>query len=442
MALALTSACASHTIPPPVTKAAHADFVYPAIPADLQRTSAAEHVDLGWRFLQIDDLRSADREFSAALKSSANMYPAHAGHGYVAIARKDFDRAVTAFDAALKASQAYVPALVGRGQALLALRREAEALRAFDAALAADPSLADVRQRAEVLRFRGLQDVIETARDAARSGRLADARTAYGKAIAASPDSAFLYRELGVVERQAGDVDQALTHLRRATELDPFDEAALVQLAEVLEARQDFAGAEAAYRKAMELDPSNELAARLAAAAKNTREASLPPEFKAALTAGQVTRGDLAALIGVRLATVLKAAPVRQVVTTDTRGHWAASWIAEVAAAGIIEPFENHTFQPRTVVRRGDLATAVSRLLTVIAAGDPALRARLTERGDIADMNRRHVQYEAAATAVGSGVMPLVEGSRFLPGRVVSGSEAVEALARVRALSPADDASR
>jgi hypothetical protein len=36
------------------------------------------------------------------------MYPAHAGHGFVALARRDFDRAVTAFDVAVGASHSYV----------------------------------------------------------------------------------------------------------------------------------------------------------------------------------------------------------------------------------------------------------------------------------------------------------------------------------------------
>jgi hypothetical protein len=149
-------ACASRTIPPTtVTTSAHPEFLYPTVPVAMQRTFGAEHVDLGWRYLQIDDLRGADREFAAALKSSSMMYPAHAGQGWVALARRDFDRAVAAFDAALGADRSYVPALVGRGQALLALRRETEALAAFEAALAVDSSLSEVRQRAEVLRFRG-----------------------------------------------------------------------------------------------------------------------------------------------------------------------------------------------------------------------------------------------------------------------------------------------
>jgi tetratricopeptide (TPR) repeat protein len=431
----LTAACASRRVPPPVTSLAHPELLYPTVPVSMQKTFAAEHVSLGWRYLQIDDLRGADREFAAALKSDPKMYPAHAGHGLVALVRRDFDRAVTAFDAALAAMKSYVPALVGRGQALLALRRESEALAAFEAALSADSSLADVRQRAEVLRFRGLQDVIETARSAAKAERITEARAAYERAIAASPESAFLHRELGVLERRAGNSDRALSWLRRAAELDPLDAAVFVQLAELLESRQDLAGAEAAYRRAVELDPSPELDMKLATVAKHAREARLPPEFRAALGAAQITRGDLAAIIGVHLEPIVRAAPTRQVVVTDIRGHWASAWITQVAGAGIIPPFENHTFQPAAAVRRGDLAVAVSRLLTLVAAGDPALRARLAERPAIVDMTRRHVQYAAAAAAVVSGVMPLVEGDRFQVGRPVSGSEAVEVVERVRALS-------
>jgi tetratricopeptide (TPR) repeat protein len=431
----LAASCAAKKIPPPATSLAHPEFLYPAVPVAMQKTFAAQHVDLGWRYLQIDDLRGADGEFAAALKSNSKMYPAHAGHGFVALARRDFDRAMTAFDAALAASPAYVPALVGRGQALLALRREGEALSAFDAALKVDPSLGEVRQRAEVLRFRGVQDLIETAREAAKADRFGEARAAYERAIAASPDSAFLYRELGVLERRAGNAEQALVRLRRATELDPLDTTAFVRLAELLESRNDFAGAATAYRKAVELDPSPELEAKLATAAKIARESLLPAEFKAALTAPQITRGDLAAMIGVRLEPIVRAAPAGQVVVTDLRGHWAAMWIAQVAGTGIMPPFENHTFQPNAAVRRGDLAVAVSRLLTLVASGDAALRARLTQRPAIADMNPRHVQYAAAAAAVASGVMPLLEGSRFQVGRPVSGAEAVDVLDNVRALS-------
>src|SRR5262245_37375053 len=172
MIVMLATGCAMRTVPPPAPKTvAHSEFVYPAIPTALKGSPGADQVDIGWRYLQSDYANLADREFTQALKRNASLYPARTGQGYVALAKRDFSRALSDFDAALKAGPSYAPALVGRGQALLALGRDQEALRAFETALAADSTLADVRRRVDVLRFRGIQETIEAARDAARNGR-------------------------------------------------------------------------------------------------------------------------------------------------------------------------------------------------------------------------------------------------------------------------------
>jgi hypothetical protein len=127
--------------------------------------------------------------------------------------------------------------------------------------------------------------------------------------------------------------------------------------------------------------------------------------------------------------------PAKQVVLTDIRGHWASSWITTVVNAGIIDAFENHTFQPRQRVRRVDLATAVSRVVNLVAQRQPALRAQLSERPRIADMAPAHLNYPAVAAAVSTGVVPLLEGQRFQTTRPVSGAEAVETVDRLRALA-------
>jgi tetratricopeptide (TPR) repeat protein len=413
----LAAACAPK--PPPAAPAApkYPDFMFPAIPQALENSREAARVDTGWRYLQSGQLGAAEREFAAAVKSNGRFYPARTGEGYVASARKNYDRAVTAFDAALSAAPNYVPALVGKGDALLALKRNDQALTAFQAALAADPSLTNLQRRVELLRFRTVQDALSRARADAAAGRLPDARTEYLRAIQASPESAFMYRELGTVERRMGDVDNAVLHLRRASELDPTDGAAFLELGQLLEERRDYAGAEAAYRKANDIQSSPDLLARIASLA-------------------QITRGELAALIGVRLDMLLRDAPERQVVITDIRGNWAAPWITAVARAGIMEPFPNHTFQPRTRVRRADLAAAVSRVVALIGARSPALQARASQKPSIADLPPTHLSYPAAAVAVASGVMPLADGRRFEPTRPVSGADAVAAIERLRALVP------
>lgn len=435
VAMLLVAGCATRTAPPPLPVALkYADFVFPEVPPALRQMPGADRIDRGWRFLQNDDLRNAEREFAAAAKRSPALYPAHAGEGYVALARRDYDRALMAFDAALQGAAGYVPALVGRGQALLELNRDTEALTAFEAAVAADPSLTTLRRRIEVLRFRNVQEMIEGARAAAADGRLEDARIAYGRAIAASPESAFLHRELGAVEQKRGDLDAALAQFRRASELDPSDAASLTDLGALLEQRRDYEGAEAAYRKAAAIEPSAELNARIAAVTEKAREARFPPEFHAIASSSPVTRGELAALVGVRFEDLLRNAPSQDVVITDAGGHWAAPWIMPVARARVIEPFENHMFQPRTRVSRGDLASAVARLLMLMAADNPSLRERIAGRPAIADMSAGHLSYPAVAMAVASGVMPLLDGGRFQVAGAVSGREAIEVIERLRAL--------
>lgn len=433
--LVLTAGCATRVVPPLPVALAYPEFVYPTLPQPLQTADAARRIESGWRFLQNNDLVNADREFATALQQTPALYPAEAGGAYVALARRDYDRALGTFDAVLRAAPMYVPALVGRGQTLLTLNRNTAALEAFEAVLTVDPSLANVRSRIDVLRFRGLQDIIEEARAAAAVGRVAEARSGYERALKISPESAFLYRELGLIERTQGGVEAGLDQFRRAAELDPGDTVSLIQIGELLDERQDFAGAEAAYRRAADVEPSGDLRARIAAVMEKARDARLPAEFQAMARVGQMSRGDLAALFGIRLEDILREAPERDVVVTDTQGHWAAAWIAQVARAGVVDPFANHTFQPRALITRGDLAGAVSRVVAVIAASRPELGARLAERPQIADMGVAHLSYPAVSIAVASGVMPLLDGGLFQAAQPVSGAEAMDVVARVRALA-------
>ena len=121
---------------------------------------------------------------------------------------------------------------------------------------------------------------------------------------------------------------------------------------------------------------------------------------------------------------------------TDVRNSWAATWIMSVARAGIMEPFANHAFQPRTVVRRTDLAQAVARVLARIAAQSPARgKAWEAARLKFSDLSPSHLAYPAASAAVASGVMKTTGDNGFQPSRAVTGAEAVEAIAALETLA-------
>jgi tetratricopeptide (TPR) repeat protein len=433
------AACAPKAAPaPPVVAIApkFPDFIKPPVPQELAGSAAATSYDWGWRFLQAGDLRNAEREFTGTLKGSPGFYPAEAGAGYLELARKNPGGALTHFERALDRQPDYVSALVGRGEALSSLNRESEAAVAFAKAAALDASLGELGVKAEVLRFRGVERDLGAARDAARAGRSDDAMRLYQLAIAASPESAFLYRELAVIERQSGNGDQALSHFRQAATLDPTDVEALTGMADLLESRGELAEALAAYESALTVAPSGAIEKRREALRARVALAALPEQYRAIEAATEVTRGDLAALIALRLSGLLQASrPVNAAVITDVRAHWAEPYIMDVARAGVMDPYENHTFQPGGVVRRVDLAEAVNRLLPRAAASPAQAKSWQSSRGKFSDVAASHLSYAAVSAAVASGVISVPPDGSFQPSRPVTGAEALETIRRLDALA-------
>lgn len=435
--LTLVAACAPKAVVVPVVSAPkYPDFVEPTVPRELTATAAAENQSRAWRFLQAGDFKNAEREIAAALKTAPSFHPAEATGGYVELAQKDYRNAITRFDRALNIRSDYVPALVGKGQALAALNRDAEAIEVFQQALNIDKSLTDVQRRLEVVKLRTVQREVGNARQAAKNGKTDDAIRAYQSAIASSPESAFLYRELAGIERAAGNNDAALGHYRQANALEP-DAASLVAMAELLAARDEFDLALKAYDDALALDPNPTVQEARAAIRDQAEYAKLPAEYRAIEQATQITRADLAALIGQRLEPLLAVTRPRDVgVITDIRGHWAERWILSVARAGVMDPFDNHTFQPRAVVRRIDFAQAITRLLAKIAVVSPTEARRWRDaRGRFTDITASHLAYPAASAAIASGVMRASPDGAFEPSRLVTGAEAIEALGRLSAMT-------
>ena len=417
----------------PAATPAYPEYLYPVVPDGMRGGPASLALDRGWQRLQRDERTEAGREFTAALQRQADFYPARTAQGYLALAERRLDEALAAFDATLARTPVYVPALVGRGHTLLALDRVAAAADAFDAALTLEPTMDDLRRRVEVLQVRRVQAGIERARAAMAAGDTTTARDAYRTALEASPESAFLHRELAAVERAAGDDTRARVHLQQAAALDPEDAPTHQQLGMVLEALQDVAAALRAYSRAAALAPDPALDARIDVLTRSLRDAELPNEFRGIADRATMTRGDLAALIAVRFDDMFAATPRQEVVITDARDHWAVIWIRQVVAAGLMDTLENHAFQPAVPLRRMDLADVAARLIRL--TGVAGLETARTTT--IADMQATHLSFPAVSTVVAAGVMPLVDGREFQGTRDVTGREAIAVIDRVRALAAA-----
>jgi tetratricopeptide (TPR) repeat protein len=432
--VAASIACAS-SITPPVTPSApeYAEYVFPEPPekdGDLRLAAQHRHA---WTLLQGGDLAGAGNEYSALVRGAPGYVPAEVGLGYVLLAQQKVKEAIAWFDHAARVASGYAPAYAGRAEAYLAGGQRELALASFELAMKLDPRMPDVGRRVEVLKFARVQERVAAAKRAADDGRLEEARRAYADAVQVSPDSAILYRDLGSVETRLNALGDAISHLRKSVALDGGDARALVALGEALEKQGDLEDAIDAYQSALALEGNETTRRTIERLRERTLTTRFPAEYRPIAHLPQVTRGDLAALIGLRLQSVL-AAPGRRgpaVVATDVGGHWASTWIMAVTRANLMEVYANHTFQPGAAVRRVDMARVVARVVAMIAPGSGRSLARRT----IADVPADNLSYSDVAVAVSSGIMELMDGGLFKPSRGVSGAEAIDVVGRLERLA-------
>ena len=438
--LSAVAGCA-RTVPPPVVVPGterFPEYPKPDLPPDLAReVRPAQQHELAWLQLQSGDARAADRTLADLLRRTPTFYPSQAALGFVRLSQGQHDQALQLFDRALAARAAYLPALVGRGEALVELGREGEAFEAYQKVLELAPAQPVAQRRVEVLRFRAVQSDVASAQAALAGNRLDEAREHYERAVKASPESAFLYRDLADVEQQLGRAERARELIDRALTMDPQDAKAHAIRGELLEAAGEGEAALGAYRRALELDPAlPELAERITAIETGLEEAALPAEFKAIGTTTRVTRGETAALLAYRLPDVLQGAARGTVLITDSRRHWAQQAILLAARAGAMEVYANHTFQPGTPMTRGEFAAVVNRVLNLIGTRAPHVAVRWRDaRLAFSDVRTGHTLYLPISRAVASGVMQPLEGQTFGMSRPMTGADAVQAIERLSRLA-------
>ena len=112
------------------------------------------------------------------------------------------------------------------------------------------------------------------------------------QAIAASPDSAFLYRDLAAVEQKAGDPPTRSSTIARPSISMPTDARSLAAIGAILEANDDVVGALSAYERARAIDPAEvpeDVMTRLRARAAL---AKLPAEYRAIPGSAGVDRAE------------------------------------------------------------------------------------------------------------------------------------------------------
>jgi Tfp pilus assembly protein PilF len=360
-----------------------------------------------------------------------------AGLAYVDLLSANIVAAEARFKSSIQATPGMIPSHIGLAQIYEARRERDKTLAEYQAVLELDPGNRWAGPRAEALRGELVKESSAAARAALAEGNRETAKREFQKVLSVDPQSTDAHLELARIYRQEKNKTEALDHFKAAMAAGTGDKALLREYAEFL-------------AEAGELGQSLDVMEKLAAAApkdaavgKRIEELraklgvyEIPSQYDAIPSLESVTREDLAALIGVKFEKDLQAPPARTEILVDIATSWAQRYIVQVASLEIIRASVNHTFQPRRIINRAELADAAVRLIAVLqergAKFVPLVETRRIQIADVTPDN----PYDASITqAIGFEIMTLMPDRKFEPERTVSGDEAIRTLDLIQKLA-------
>jgi tetratricopeptide (TPR) repeat protein len=376
--------------------------------------------------LKLGKTSAAEQRFRKLRQQAPKLTAALTGLAYVYARTGRYADAERMFGEVLAARPGDLDALLGLGDAAARQGDLARAVQNYRMASQMHAADATARKRLADAKLLFTEKGLAAARAANTAGDQAGAEKEYRRTIEIVPELGGLRLELAELLVKSGATEGAVALLEADPVADPQVQARLGELRLQL---GRYEAAVEAYQKAIESDPANtDLHVRYAQAKQALDFSRMPEEYQRIFTAPFITRADLAALINVKVTALARVSQSDPKVAVDISGSWAKDHILKTLALDIIDVYPNHTFQPAAMIRRGDLARAVARVLDLLSIPKPQPAARIT------DMTPSHLYYAAAMRVVGAGLMDLSPEGAFEPGQRVSGQEAavvVEALSRL-----------
>lgn len=413
-ALAIVAACAPpHPQPPSVGET--------PIERGAGKATAEQREEIQKAYEDLRDGKAAAAEarFRKLAERNPGLLAARTGRGYVRLRTGRYAEADKLFGEALAIDPNDLDARVGLAESAAKQGDLASAVQQYARAVESHPDDKTSRKRLAESKLQFTEKSLSTARAARTSGDVSKAVEEYRRALDVVPEVAGLRLELADILTGQGNATEAMQVLAADPTADPQVAA---RLGELRMKADQYDGAVEAYRKALDRDPHNaDLSRRLADAERAFEFSRMPEEYQRIFAAPYITRADLAALIDVKVTALARLSASEPQVAIDISGSWAKEHIIKTLAFDIISVYPNHTFQPAAMIRRGDLARAVARVLDV-------LKWRAGPAVTISDMTPSHLYYDAAVRAVGAGLMGLSPEGAFNPSERVSGREAAEVI--------------
>jgi tetratricopeptide (TPR) repeat protein len=390
-------------------------------------------VEDAWKSIKVGNTNNAQKLIEK-LGSESSFY--YVGMGYVAYLMDDFQTAEQYF----KASLSYYPevelAHFGLAQIYEDFNKVDNAFSEYREILKKDPDNPWAKPRYEKIKDEKTEEALTEATTFLSAGDRESSKESYLRALYYSPGSIEAHLALGKIYRDEGNFQNALLHLKAAGDAKPQDLDIRKVYADTLFQAGELKNSLGIYEDLQERDPGDqEIRDRLETIKNRLGIFELPNQYNNIQFTESVTKEDIAALLSVKFKDTLEEPRGKPPIIIDISTSWASRFILHTASLGILDVYPNHTFQPKKVIPRAEMAEILFRLIEHLKRkGYSFIQQIPPDRIQISDVSPSNYYYRPIILLISYDIMTLSQDRAFFPDQAVSGREAIRLLDLILAL--------
>lgn len=286
------------------------------------------------------------------------------------------------------------------------------------------------QQSYEVLKERKTAESLDEAKTFLAHQDVEKSKEAFLKALYYSPQSTAAHLSLAEIFKKEDNLKNALVHLKAASTIEPDSKSILNAYAETLYEAEDYPRSLEVYERLLDLEPENDnIQIRVKTLKNRLGIFELPSQFDAIPASEAITKEEVAALIEVKFKDTLDEPKTQPPIIIDISTSWASKYILRAASLGLLDVYANHTFQPKKIVTRAEMADVLCKLINYLKRKNYVFISQIPpEKIQISDVSPDNYYYQPILRIISYAIMNLSAGRTFNPDLPVSGQEAIRLL--------------
>jgi Tfp pilus assembly protein PilF len=354
----------------------------------------------------------------------------YVGMGYAYFMMNDIALAEDFFKAALRYSPEMNIIHLGLGQIYHKTGRDDLAFAEFREIIKEEPDHIWVKAQYESIKSQKTQESLDTGKAYSDAGDTGRGKEAFLRALYYSPENTEAHLALADIFQKEGNLESAIVHLGAASTNEPENTDVLKNYAEVLFTANENKLSFEIYERLAAAEPENQEFSQKIDILKNRLGIfELPSQYNAISATEAVSKEEMAALLAVKFKDILEKSTRKPPIIIDIATSWADDFILQMTSLGLLDIYPNHTFRPKKILTRAEMAEILLRLVNHLQdRGYRFIQQIPPENIQITDVSADNYYYQPIIQIVSYDIMGLSPDKTFEPDLPVSGQDSIRLL--------------